>query len=127
MVEMGGRLFAVARFGTLYELYDDERPRRLVAELKGAAQHMAPLDSGTVVIATYDGCYAVPVDDPAATVKLFEGYCPALTVTRDGELWLATKGGVFRYEPGHWTHYFGEEAVEINPVGAFASDNQSNL
>lgn len=127
MVEIGGRLFGVGRSGTLYELYDDDRPPHPVAEIKGPALHMTSLGSEAIVIATYDGCYAVPVDDPAATIELFKGYCPAAAVTPDGELWLATKDGIFRHEAGNWTRYFGAEAVEINPVGAFASDAQGNL
>ena len=127
MVEIGGRLFGVGRFGTLYELYDHGRPARPVVEIKGPALHMASLGSETVVIATSDACYAVPVDAPTATIELFEGYCPAAAVTQDGELWLATKDSVFRHEAGSWTRYFGDEAVEINPVGAFASDSQGNL
>jgi hypothetical protein len=69
MVEIGGRLFGMGRSGTLYELYDDDRPPHPVAEIKGPALHMTSLGSEAIVIATYDGCYAVPVDDPAATIE----------------------------------------------------------
>jgi hypothetical protein len=126
MAEVGGRLFALSG-SSLVELFDDERRPAPLVDFKRYAPQLQAIDAATVGVATYGGCVAVPVDAPGSAVQLTDSYCPALMVTPDGELWMATDRGVFRHERSHWTQYFGAEAVEINPVGAFAGDAHGNL
>lgn len=81
--------------------------------------------AGLVLIGTDSGCFEVGLENGSTPAKLAEGNCSAVSVQRDGTVWLSTDV-LYRHDRQGWQRWSPGQSGAIS-ASAVVGDDMSNV